>query len=225
MNNVSLPFQHPFMLTLCGPSQSGKTYWILQLLKNINTMITPTIVKIVYLYSIYQPLYGEMEKVLAEKTDIVVEFIDCQKGIPRITDIQTNTLENTLIILDDLMLVATSSKENLERIDNIATQDVHHRNISVIFTCQNLTYGNGKLRNLRVNSQYYVMFKNLSDHNNMYTICDNKKIDRNRFNKVLSEINEKPYGHLVFDNCRKGFANCRIRTDVFPHEPTMIYDL
>ncbi len=54
---------------------------------------------------------------------------------------------------------ATSSKENTENLNNIAARDSHHSNTSVIFVCQNLNYGNGKLRNVRINSQYHLMLK------------------------------------------------------------------
>ena len=85
--------------------------------------------------------------------------MDCNSGIPRANDIQTNLSVNTLVVLDDLMTL-TSSKDNL---DNFASRDSHHSNMSVIFTCQNLCYGNGKLRNSRVNSQYTLLFKNMGD--------------------------------------------------------------
>ena len=76
------------------------------------------------------------------------------------------------------MTVATSSKENTDNLDNFASRDSHHCNISVIFTCQNLTYGGGKLRNSRVNNQYHPMFKNIADVRNMYTIADNRQVNR-----------------------------------------------
>lgn len=222
----ALPFQHPFMLTLCGPSQSGKTYWLYKLFSHLDSMITPTPDKIVFLYTVYQPLYDAMRKKINERNDkITVDFIDCNKGIPLVSDIQKSTNENTLIILDDLMTVAVSDKENLNRLDNFACRDAHHRNISVIFVCQNLMYGAGKLRNSRVNSQYIVMFKNLADHRNMYTVGENRKISRSKMSNILKDINSQPYGYLLFDNCVKGYDNTRVRTNIFPNEKTIIYDI
>ena len=84
-----------------------------------------------------------MKKIIEEKN--IIEFIDCNKGIPRAADIQPNLSDNTSVVLDDLMTVASSSKENTTNLDNFASRDSHHSNISVIFTCQNLCYGNGKL--------------------------------------------------------------------------------
>ena len=88
-----------------------------------------------------RPMY-EMKNVIKEKKNITIDFIDCNKGIPRASDIQTNLLDNTLVILDDLMGIAASSKENKAILDNFACHDSHHSNISIIFTCRNLFYGN-----------------------------------------------------------------------------------
>ena len=76
------------MLTICGPSQSGKTYWIYNLLFHLEKMIVPSIVKIVYLYTTYQPLYDKIKAVIREKKNISIEFIMCEKDIPRADDIQ-----------------------------------------------------------------------------------------------------------------------------------------
>ena len=94
---------------------------------------------LVYLYTAKQPIYDEMKIIEAQKINI--KFIDCNKGIPLASDLQTNLSHNRLVVLDDLMTVATSSKGNTDNLDNFASRDSHHSNISVIFTCQNLTYG------------------------------------------------------------------------------------
>ena len=130
------------MLTICGPSQCGKTFWIYNLLSHLDKMIVPQIDKIVYLYTSYQPLYDKMKKIIAKK---IIEFIDCNKGIPRAADIQSNLSDNTLVVLDDLMTVASSSKENITNLDNFASRNSHHSNISIIF-------------------------KNIGDRRNMYVV-------------------------------------------------------
>lgn len=226
INEGTLTFQHPFMLTLCGPSQSGKTYWLYKLLKHVDAMITPVIDKVVFLYSTYQSLYDEIrEEIKKNDRPIEVVFIDCSKGIPTISDIQKNKHQNTLVILDDLMTIAASSKENTTRLDNLSCRDAHHSNMSVIFVCQNLNYGNGKLRTARVNSQYIVCFKNLADRRNMRTLAENKQISPQLFNTVLKDIDNDPHGYLLFDNCAYGYCNARVRTNIFPYEQTIIYDL
>ena len=156
-----------------------------------------------------------------ERKNIKIEFLDCNSGIARANDIQTNLSDNTLVVLDDLMTL-TSSKDNL---DNFASRDSHHSNMSVIFTCQNLCYGNGKLQNSRVNSQYTLLFKNMGDRRNMHMLSDNKGLKQTKSNNILGDIEEKTYGYLLFDNCPTSFDNARVRTNIFPSEKTVIYDV
>ena len=56
-NNVK--FKHPFTAILAGPSQAGKTEFIIRLLENVNDMITPAPNKIIYCYSFWQENEGD----------------------------------------------------------------------------------------------------------------------------------------------------------------------
>ena len=56
------------MTMVCGPSQSGKTYWIFCLLENIERMVSPVPKQIVYLHNTdYQPIFDEMKNVYKRK--------------------------------------------------------------------------------------------------------------------------------------------------------------
>ena len=37
-----LEFEHPFSMIVAGPSRSGKTHWVIDLLVNMETRIVPT---------------------------------------------------------------------------------------------------------------------------------------------------------------------------------------
>ena len=82
-----------------------------------------------------------------------------------------------------------------------------------------------KLRNTRLNSQYTLLFKNIGDRRNMNMVADNKGVKRDIFNSVMSDIEQSTYGHLLFDNCATSYENARVRTNVFPNEKTVIYDI
>ncbi|CAB3980423.1 Hypothetical predicted protein [Paramuricea clavata] len=133
--------------------------------------------------------------------------------------------KTTLIVLDDLMIVAGANSTNLTNLNNIASRDSHHSNASVIFVCQNLNYGSGKLRNCRVNSQYHIMCKSLTCFRDVEMIASNKKICKNKIHKVIEDVGKKEYGYIVFDGCPKGCANTRVRTGIFPKDQTVVYDL
>ena len=59
----------------------------------------------------------------------------------------------------------------------------------------------------------------------MNMIADNKGVKRNVFNCVLNDIEKSRYGYLLFDNCANSYENARVRTNVFPNEKTVIYEI
>ncbi|CAB3977398.1 DNA polymerase [Paramuricea clavata] len=214
-------------MTLCGPSQCGKSYFIEKIIKNHETLIHPTIDKLIYLYTVdkydgIKQFIRDNEQTLTLKT---FEFIDCNKGIPSMETIKGKLGKNTLLVLDDLMVVATTNSTNLLNLNNIASRDSHHSNTSVIFVCQNLNFGSGKLCNCRVNSHYHVMCKSLTDYRDVEMIAANKKINQNKLHRVLEDIGKKQYGYIVFEGCPKGYANTRVRTGIFPQDETIVYDI
>ena len=46
-----------------------------------------------------------------------------------------------------------------------------------------------------------------------------------RFIGTLNDINYSPYGYLLFDNCINSPNNARVRTNIFPFEETIVYDV
>ena len=168
------------MMTVCGPTQSGKTHKIVEIVDNIDDVIRPTPDKLLYLYTAEQPSYDKIKEIIRNKPTTsklkTFEFIDCTKCIPTVADIKTKLGEATLLVLDDLMVLAMTTKENSDNLNNLASRDSHHLNISVMFVCQNLNYGCGKLRNVQINSQYHLVFNNHTDTRDIELIAKNKGI-------------------------------------------------
>jgi hypothetical protein len=155
------------MMTVCGPTQSGKTYKIVEIIEHIDEVIQPTPDKLLYLYTAEQPGYDKIKEIIRNNTTTsklqTCEFVDCTKGVPTVADIKPKLGNATLMVLDDLMVLAMTTKENADNLNNLASRDSHHLNISVMFVCQNLNYGSGKLRNVRINSMYHLVFNNHTD--------------------------------------------------------------
>ena len=217
------------MMTVCGPSQCGKTRYIMNIIKQNDLLIQPPVDKLVYLYSVEQDSYNDIKKHIRDNSNTstlkTYEFIDCTKGIVSVEELRPKLGKATLLVLDDLMVISASNKINLENLNNLASRDSHHSNTSVIFVCQNLNYGAGKLRNCRVNSQYHTMFKSLTDSRDVEMIASNKKIPLTSLHKILSDVGKKQYGYILFDGSPKSFANTRVRTGIFCDDETVIYDV
>ena len=159
MTNATLPFNHPFVMTITGPTQCGKTMWINKLIENIDVMIVPTPDKALFLYTTFQPIYDEMKKNVAKKNETSslkeIKFINCNNGIPTVADLRKNFGYQTLLILDDLMINAAnatnsgSAAENMKNLNNFVCRDSHHHDMSVIFVCQDIGYKDGRFKNAK----------------------------------------------------------------------------
>ena len=230
MHKPVIKFYHPFMMTICGPSQSGKTYFIKRLIENNDEIFHPPFTKLLFYYSsTYQDIFDEIIGIIKENKNNSMlkeyEFIKCKLNSPSVSEIKQKLGKQTLIILDDLMINAVDNKENTKRIDELATRDCHHEDFSIIFTCQNINYGNTKLRTARANSQYIVVFNNVGDNRNLKTILYNKDLSKNILENLIDDMNKDNHGYIVFDNHIKSENNVRIRKNIFPNEITTIYDV
>ena len=67
--------------------------------------------------------------------------------------------EQNLIVFDDLMIDASKDK----RIVNLFTRGSHHRNLSEIYTVQNLFHQGKGSRSISLNGHYLLLFKNPRD--------------------------------------------------------------
>ena len=114
-----MPWAHPFISMIAGPTCSGKSMFVRRFVYNIKHMMTPKPDRILWCYGEYQTLYG------------TVEGIEFQQGLPDLDNLDPR--EKHLIILEDLM------DETDQRVASLFTKKSHHRNISVMYIAQNQT--------------------------------------------------------------------------------------
>ncbi len=209
LNNEDIKFHHPFCMTIAGPTQSGKTYFVYNLLKKQQSFISPEPSKILYCYSIWQPLFNKM---LVEISKI--EFI---KGLPT----ESEKLNNCLIVIDDLMTECIDNKE----IVHLFTVGSHHRDISVIFLTQNI-YEKGKYaRSISLNSHYFILFNNRRDKGQIQYL--GRQLfpgDQNFFMEVYEDSISKEHGHLIIDLKPKTSEIIRLRTIDFKNNQIFVYN-
>ena len=170
-------------MTVAGPTCCGKTTWLNNVLKH--GLITPTPHKIIWCYREWQQLYSEMLQQMANITFVQgIELPEVDEHFPH------------LIVLDDLMLDATTNKD----VSNMFTVGSHHKNISVICLLQNIFYQGKENRTMSLNSHYLVLFKNPRDQ--LQVSCLARQMYPHKsayFLEKFLKATSQPYGCLVVD--------------------------
>ena len=148
---MTTKLQHPATFCIAAPSNSGKTWWVIKLLKNRKDVFVNAPDRILWCYGQYQPIYDELSRDIHD--------IKFHEGLPtEWTDLIDPRVRN-LIILDDLMSECGSDPE----VTKLFTKGSHHQNLSVIYIVQNLFHQSKESRTISLNCHYIVLFKNPRD--------------------------------------------------------------
>lgn len=203
---MDLRFRHPFSMCIAGPSQAGKTQWTLRLLRNLDSMVTVVPQRVLYCYTMWQPMYSQLPA-------CVTPF----EGLPDVNDLKGFNGPQ-LVVLDDMQ--AECSKSPM--LDALFTKYTHHLSVSTIFLMQNIYCSNTKTA--RVNTNYMVMFKSPSDKQQVATLGRQLYPSKGKaFVKAYEDATAEPYSYLVIDLTQQTMDDMRLRSHVFPDEYTLVY--
>ena len=200
-------FKHPFSMLVVGPTQSGKTHFVKQM------VTTPLIefpvdkeVQVTWFYTHWQPRYKTLKKTFGP--GIVFE-----QGLPDWSETlqELNPKVHHILVFDDLMNQAVNSSI----LSRLFTQG-RHRNASVILLMQNM-FPKGKYNtDISRNAQYLVLFRSPSDRKQVNMIAERIFAkDRSKFMQVYSKATQVPYGYVVIDNQPCTTPENQVVTDVF----------
>lgn len=196
---MDVRLKHPFTCTIAGPTGSGKTQFVLRLIKNASILMNLPPENIIYCYGEFQPIFAKIPN---------VEF---HEGLP---DVQRfDGRRRVLLIIDDLM------NEADQNVCNLFTKLSHHRNVSVVFVTQNLFHKNRHVRTMNLNTHYLVIFKNPRDANQIAILARQMYPGRSRFVlEAFEDATKKPYGYLLIDLKPETDEKFRIRSNIFPDD-------
>ncbi len=147
----------PSRMLVCGPSMSGKSTFILGLVKHRDLVYDQTFERILYCLPedalhLHQDFVKEME--------IAFPNLEIIEGLPRIHDLHIKDNKNhKLLILDDLMISVFDTQTMVDLI----TKDSHHCNCSVIITSQNYFHPSKYGRTFVRNCSEKVLFFDKTD--------------------------------------------------------------
>jgi hypothetical protein len=206
-----VPFVGSFSAICCGASGSGKSFFIVKLLKHLAAMTDKPIHEVLWCFGISQPLHKEIGKICP----VPVRF---HEGVPDFeSEFKTSGgNKRCLVIIDDLY------RELNDSVVDLFTRTAHHRNLCVVLVTQNI-FGKG-LRDISLNAQYVIAFAAPRDRAQMRYFC--RQVDPSNA-KVLEEAyrdaTSTPHSYLLFDLTQGAEEHIRYRTNIFPGEQTIVY--
>lgn len=185
-------FRTPCCITLAGPTQCGKTTWTLNLLRGKDHMFTEVPEHVILFYHAPQPAYTKMVK--EGLVHSLVQGMPEQKHIELLKKFQYG--KGSLVIIDDQQVNLKS-----DELVQLFTTGSHHFKISVILIVQNLFVKSRIFRDLSLQSQYIVVFKNPRDRTSVLNLSSQVYPGERKFVKAAFEyISELgPYSYLLFD--------------------------
>ena len=203
-------FKHPFACLIAGPSQSGKSTLLFEILKNNQILITPSPTRIIYCYARYSDSF--------EKLKLIKPNITLVHGLPNIDELSKT--DNNLIILDDLMTSVEKDKSML----NLFTTDSHHANISVFLITQNLFSQGRYSRTISLNCQYLIVLNNPRDRSQIYSLARQMfPTNPNFLIECYEDATLKSYGYLFLDMSQSTDNKYRVQSNILPKDTRIIY--
>ena len=200
---------------VAGPTQGGKTHFVVRLIKD--QLIQPQPEEIYWVYRHYQnDVYEQLPEVdyySASGNDVKDVLERIFKGL--------NKEKRNLLVIDDQMQAASESPQ----LSNLFTEGSHHLNLTVVYIVQNLFQKGKGQRTANINTHYLVIFRNPRDLAGFHYLARQVAPGKSRsLVEVFEEATKKPFGYLCV-NCHPLSKRLeKYSTRIFPGEETVFYE-
>ena len=195
----------PCSISIIGPSQSGKSTLINELIKNRNTWFDTPITKVIY-------VYYRLNETLVNQANEDPDFLLAES-----IEAGNKLLEpNCLLILDDQMFELTR-KPALDIVSEYFTCGIHHLPFNCVLVLQRAYNKHTKL--LVDGSQYCVLFDQPKDRTVITNIA--KQFSPHNIHWVqeaYKDATERRHGYIVIDCCTGTNESLRLRNFLYPSD-------
>ena len=209
-----LKFKHPFSMLLTGARRTGKTHFTKTLLQKASEFITPQMDSVFWFAPSRQnDLFDELESYEIGKSitfvkdlpsDDIIDFVQERGGVGR-----------KLLIFDDLMEEASRRKD----VKNLFTRG-RHEDVSVIFLAQNTFHQGGHFREMSLNTDYFIIFKNVRDGSTIKYLASQMNA-RDFLPRAYKHATQDAYSHLLLDMRSDTDERLQVRAKVFDEYPVV----
>lgn len=191
-------FHSPFRAIVSAPSLSGKSTFVMNLIKNKDKLFDgPPIKEIVWCCR--RSKFAPPELTHIPNVRIYECMIDLDELKP-----------DTLLVLDDLLDCLSP------KISEVFTVHSHHSRISVILIVQNLFHNDKYMRTISLNSNYFILMRN-PRHSGQFG-CFARQIDSENWRnlqKVYNTVCSRPYVLFIIDLSQNTNDISRYKTNIF----------
>ena len=228
MKGFDARFQIPSNMMIVGPTSSGKTTWLKNLLKYKKEYFNVEPEVMILFYKEHQKIYDEMQDIMIDGKDVRKDFpvfkryYKTPKSVEELKEIliaYPKSIPKIVVFDDHLDEVGPALKQ-------LFTVLTHHYTCFTIFLSQTLFDKTKELRTLSINTQYMVLFNNPRDRMSISQLAKQVypgKVDL--LNQAYQRATKgRSYGSLLLDFHQRQDDRIRIRSHIFPEEyPTTVY--
>jgi len=205
-------FQHPQTHYVSGPSTSGKTHKILDLIRKKDDVFVggDKIQNIILCYDSWQDAYDTFKRDckvnhFLNKMPTEEEFINLTKPY--------KNKGGSIVVIDDML---SNLDANLDKIFRVTAR---HNNVSAFVLFQSLFPPYKYARQLSLNSKYFHLFKNPRESGQIVHFARQSKPENIPYVRdIFLNATNEPYGCLLMDFTQECKGIVRYRTRYFSNK-------
>ena len=202
-----------FKLFVSGPSRCGKTFFISELLENIETFSKNPPKTILYIYKVWQTKFDEMKSVV----DGFIE--DNENVVQQIKQLALG--QKIFLIFDDLI-----NSKSLMDIATLFTVDGRHMNMSMAFLTQRMFVNNEHFRQISQNCDYFCIFKNPRNSSEIRTLAQQLTPGSLDLIEIYKEATKNPFSYLLIDLTQECDPSVKYLSHIFDENHSLkVYQL
>jgi hypothetical protein len=204
---MDLRLKNDAVFQIVGPSGSGKSMFVVHLLKHGKKYFSNNIKTIYWLMGSGEDgEVGETAKHLNQLSNVkfLNGFEDGWMDRPQ---------QHDVCVIDDLFSESSSEKN----FNNLFTKIARHRGVTIIFITQNMFHQGGQHRTRNLNVHYLVLFKNPRDCTAIDFISRQAFPNSSGFlvDAFKDAVDNKPHGYIFIDFTQGCPDDLRVRTNIF----------
>lgn len=205
MNRYDIRLKENFKLFISGPSRCGKTFFVSDLLENIESFSKVPPSTIIYVYKVWQTKFDEMQSlvhVFLQDNDNVIEKIQ-EKGMG----------QPMLVIFDDLI-----NSNSLADIATLFTVDGRHMNMSMAFLTQRMFVNNEHFRQISQNCDYFIIFKNPRNGSEIKSLAQQLTPGSLELETIYGEATKDPFSYLFINLTQECILQVKYLSKLFDRD-------